>query len=103
VLNTKTLEAENINWGLPNQTLRITYRDLARIAAFNNGNNGGGLIKGYVMLSDNQELTAVQLNNLVNWFGPSVFTKSAKNSSLVVDQNLPYTRITFTGTETVDG
>lgn len=103
VLNGKTFEAENINWGLPNQTLRITYKDLARIAAFNNGNNGGGLIKGYVMLSDQQELTDVQLNNLISWFGPSVFTKSAKNSSLVVDQNLPYTRITFTDTEIVDG
>jgi hypothetical protein len=54
ILNNKTFEAENINWGLPNQTLRITYKDLARIAAFNNGNNGGGLIKGYIMLSDQQ-------------------------------------------------
>jgi hypothetical protein len=102
VLNGKRFEAENINWGLPNQTLRITYKDLARIAAFNNGNNGGGLIKGYVMLSDQTELTAVQLNNLISWFGPSVFTKSAKNSSLVVDQNLPYTRITFTDTEIIN-
>jgi hypothetical protein len=48
-------------------------------------------------------LTAVQVNSLISWFGPSVFTKSAKNSSLVVDQNLPYTRITFTDTEIVDG
>lgn len=102
VLNSKTLEAENINWGLPNQSLKITYKDLARIAAFNNGNNGGGLIKGYIMLSDAQEMTAIQLNNLIQWFGPSVFTKSAKNSSLVVDQNLPYTRITFTDTETIN-
>lgn len=103
VLRTKTLEAENINWGLPEQTLRITYKDLARIAQFNNGNNGSGLIKGYIMLSDAQEMSAIQLNNLVQWFGSSVFTKSSKNSNLVVDQNLPYTRITFTGTKIING
>ena len=54
------------------------------------------------MLSDAEQLTATQLNNLTQWFGPTVFTKSAKSSHLVVDQNLNYIRITTTGTETVD-
>jgi hypothetical protein len=55
-------EAENINWGIPGQSINITYRDLARIAHFNEGNNSGGKIKGYIMLSDAEPLTAVQLN-----------------------------------------
>lgn len=101
-LSGKIFEAENINWGVPGQNISISYKDLARIAKFNNGNNSGGLIKGYIILSDNTELTAVQLNNIVNWFGPSVFTKSSKNSGLVVDQSTEYTRITATGTETIN-
>jgi len=30
----------------------------------NNGNNSGGLIKGYIVLSDDHDLTAEQVNNL---------------------------------------
>lgn len=104
ILKTKNFTAENINWTSANG-VSISYKDLARIAQFNGGagNNTNGTIKGYIMLSDTTELTAVQLNNLTEWFGASVFTKSAKNSSLVVDQNLNYTRITFSGTETING
>lgn len=102
-LASKNFEAENINWGVPGQSLSITYRDLARIAHFNNGNNSGGLIKGYIMLSDNQDLTSVQVNNIVEWFGPSVFTKSSKNSGLVVDHSRPYVQITTSGTQVING
>jgi len=56
-LKLKTFNAENISWGTPGQTLRITYKDLSRIAQFNRGNNSGGLIKGYVIISDENELS----------------------------------------------
>ena len=102
VLNSKTLKAQNINWGVPGQTISLTYNDIAKIAQFNYGNNAGGLLTGYIMLSDQQELTATQLNNLIQWFGPTVFTKSAKSSHLVIDQNLYYVRITTSGTETIN-
>lgn len=102
-LASKNFEAENINWGVPGQSISITYQDLARIAHFNNGNNQGGLIKGYIMLSDNQDLTSVQVNNIVEWFGPSVFTKSSKNSGLVVDHSRPYVQITTSGTQVING
>lgn len=97
-LHNKVFEAENINWGTPDQTLRISYRDLSRIAQFNEGNNSGGKIKGYIMISDPEELTSIQITNLISWFGPQVFSKNAKNSSLVIDQNLDYIRLTSFGT-----
>lgn len=102
ILNTKTLKAQNINWGVPGQTLSLSYNDVAKIAQFNYGNNAGGLLTGYIMLSDQTQFTAAQLNNLTQWFGPTVFTKSAKSSHLVIDQNLDYTRITTSGTETIN-
>ena len=101
-LKTKTFEAENINWGVSGQSISISYNTLARIAQFNNGNNSGGKIKGYIMLSDTTPLTAVQLNQITSWFGPSAFSKSAKNSGLVIDQATEYVRITTTGTRVVD-
>ena len=101
-LYSKVFEAENINWGTPDQTLRVTYNDLARIAHFNEGNNSGGKIKGYVMLSDQQQLTSVQVASIIQWFGPSAFSKNAKNSSLVIDQNLNYVRLTSFGTTVIN-
>ena len=101
-LHNKVFEAENINWGIPGQTLTISYNDLARIAQFNEGNNSGGKIKGYVMLSDQNELTSVQVSNIIQWFGPQAFSKNARNSSLVVDQNLTYVRLTSFGTTIID-
>lgn len=102
-LHNKVFEAENINWGVSGQTLSISYNDLARIAHFNEGNNSGGKIKGYIMLSDSTALTATQLNQLTSWFGPTVFSKSSRNSGLVIDQALDYVRITTTGTSVVNG
>lgn len=43
------------------------------------------------------------MNNIVEWFGPSVFTKSSKNSGLVVDHMRPYVQITTSGTQVIDG
>jgi hypothetical protein len=103
VLRTKVFEAENINWGVPGQSIRITYNDLARIAQFNEGNNSGGKIKGYIMLADSQQLSSVQVANIIEWFGPSAFSKNAKNSSLVIDQNLNYVRLTSFGTTIING
>lgn len=102
-LRTKVFEAENINWGTPEQSIRISYRDLARIAQFNEGNNSGGKIKGYIMLSDQEQLTSVQISSIIQWFGPQAFSKNAKNSALVVDQNLNYVRLTTFGTTVIDG
>lgn len=98
VLRTKVFEAENINWGVDGQTVAISFNDLARIAQFNEGNNQGGNIKGYIMISDTEPLTAVQLNQITSWFGPTAFSKSSRNSGLVIDQNTNYVRITTTGT-----
>ena len=50
------------------------------------------------MISDTDPLTAVQLNQITSWFGPTAFSKSSRNSGLVVDQNTNYVRITTTGT-----
>ena len=102
-LHNKVFEAENINWGVPGQSIHITYRDLARIAHFNEGNNSGGKIKGYIILSDQQPLTSLQLNQITMWFGASAFSKSAKNSNLVIDQNTEYVRIVTTGTSIING
>jgi len=57
-LANKTFEAENINWGVPGQSISISYNTLARIAHMNNGNNSGGVIRGYIMISDSTALTS---------------------------------------------
>lgn len=61
----------------------------------NNGNNQAGAnntsyIKGYIVISDSEPLTAVQLANLKSWFGDSVFDKSTVTSGLVIDQHTEY-------------
>lgn len=95
-LANKTFEAENINWGVPGQSISISYNTLARIAHMNNGNNSGGVIRGYIMISDSTALTSTQLAKITEWFGPSVFSKSSRNSNLVVDQATTYVRIAAT-------
>ena len=101
-LQTKVFEAENINWGIPGQSISISYRDLARIAQFNEANNSGGKIKGYIMLSDTEELTSIQVTNIISWFGPQAFSKNSRNSGLVIDQNLNYVRLTTFGTNIIN-
>jgi hypothetical protein len=51
-LNTYTLIAENISWGTAAVPINITYNDLAKLAAFNNGNNQNNFLKGYIKISD---------------------------------------------------
>ena len=54
------------------------------------------------MLADPTPLSAAQLANLRNWFGDSVFDKSAITSGLVVDQNTNYVQIMVGGVEVAD-
>jgi hypothetical protein len=100
-LSNKTFEAENINWGVDGQSISIPYNTLARIAHFNRGNNSGGKLKGYILISDQQPLTSTQLGQITAWFGPSAFSKSSRNSGLVIDQATEYIRITTSGTSVV--
>ena len=101
-LSSKQFIAENINW-----SGQIFYNDLARIAHMNYGNNQAGdnnrsYLRGYVLLADPTPLSAAQLANLRNWFGDSVFDKSAITSGLVVDQNTNYVQIMVGGVEVAD-
>ena len=59
-------------------------------------------MRGYVLLADPTPLSAAQLANLRNWFGDSVFDKSAITSGLVVDQNTNYVQIMVGGVEVAD-
>ena len=82
------LDAENISWGTQQVPVQIYYSDLARLAALNNGNNQNAHLKGYICIADNQQLTPVQLTQIREWFGESVFNKSNINSGLIIDQHL---------------
>ena len=95
-LRTKTFRAENINW-VSTSRLGISYNDLARIAQFNNGANRGGMITGYIMISNTEQLTPTQLSELKSWFGDSVFDKGATGSGLVIDQSTEYVQINVGG------
>lgn len=85
----------------------LSFEQLSYIAEFNRGdsndidankpiNGGVGNFSGYIELSrGSSELTAEQLTKIKSWFGDGVFTKNSKG--LVIDQNLPYTRISVGG------
>jgi hypothetical protein len=85
----------------------LSFEQLSYIAEFNRGedNNtdankpstgGVGNFTGYIELSrGSSELSAEQLTKIKSWFGDGVFTKNSKG--LVIDQNLPYTRISVGG------
>lgn len=88
VLSDYHLEAENISWGTQQVPVRIYYKDLARLAALNSGNNQNANLKGYICVADSTQFTPVQLTQLRSWFGESVFNKSNINSGLIVDQLL---------------
>lgn len=105
-ISSKTFEAANINWGAEESIedrVDISYRDLARIAKFNNGFNQNGTLSGYIRISDQQNLTTAQLSELRAWFGDTVFDLSAKNSRLVIDQNRQYVQISVGGVTTENG
>lgn len=82
------LEAENISWGTQAVPVNIYYRDLARLAALNGGNNQNANLKGYICVAEQSQFTPVQLTQLRSWFGESVFNKSNISSGLIVDQIL---------------
>jgi len=65
---------------------------LLRLAAFSKGGEQFNL-RGYVILSDAEPLTAAQLSNLITLFGDNVLNPGTTNSNLVVDQNLGFVRI----------
>ena len=85
----------------------LSYDQLSYIAEFNRGehndmdankplNGSVGNFSGYIELSrGSSELSAEQLTKIKSWFGDLVFTKNSKG--LVIDQNLPYTRISVGG------
>jgi hypothetical protein len=82
VLATKTFYAEQVNWGAG--STKIYYKDLIRLSHF--GNDGIlNNIKGYVVISDQQNLTAIQLSTLMDLFGDYVFNIGTTNTNLVVD------------------
>lgn len=87
-LHTYNFIAENILWGTAENPVTIYYKDLRRIAAFNNGNNQANNLSGYIKIADTEELTPIQVAKLREWFGNSVFDKGNMNASLVVDQEL---------------
>lgn len=86
----KSLVLDNINWSTAPY---MTYQQLSRLAKFNGGNNKGsdGTMKGYIVLSNESELTAEQLTQIKAWFGDSVFNKNS--SGLIIDQIRDYIQV----------
>lgn len=82
------LVAENISWGTDAVPVKIYYKDLARLAALNQGNNQNNNLTGYIKIADTEPMTSVQTTQLREWFGESVFNKSNINSGLIIDQEL---------------
>ena len=98
VLSTKVIYAEQINWG--SGTTKLYYKDVIRLSKI--GNDGILYnLKGYIVISDSTNLTAVQVAELQNIFGQYVFDIGTTNTNLVVDQNSGFVRISVTGA-TVD-
>lgn len=96
-LSQKVIYAEQINWGTG--TTKLYYKDVIRLSKF--GNDGILYnLKGYVVISDSDELTSMQLTELQNAFGSYVFNVGTTNTNLVVDQNKGFVRISVVG-ETV--
>lgn len=95
----RTLSVENIYWdnlsipGLSFSQLEYIskFNDIDYTQSFNKHPNIDNFSKGYVMLTDNQELTTIQTSNLLTWFGDGAFTLNS--GGLVIDQNLLYTAI----------
>lgn len=101
-LETKTLIADQINWG---DEAGLTYTDIVRLGHFGNGGNTYNL-KGYVVMSENEEpLTSTQLLSLTELFGDNVFNIGTINSNLVIDHKRKSVRISISaksGLLTVD-
>lgn len=95
VLSTKVIYAEQINWGTG--TTKLYYKDIIRLSKI--GNDGVLYnLRGYIIISDSANLTAIQLAELQNIFGEHVFDVGTTNTNLVVDQNSGFIRIGVRGT-----
>lgn len=96
VLATKVIYAEQINWGAG--TTKLYYKDLIRLSKI--GNDGILYnLRGYVIISDNTNLTAIQVAELQNIFGEHVFDIGTTNTNLVVDQDSGFVRISVKGAD----
>ena len=98
-LSSKVLYAEQINWGTG--TTKIYYNDLIRLSKFASESLSGNL-KGYVVISDAEPLTASQLTELQNLFGDYVFNIGTTSNNLVVDQALGFVRISVNGASIIN-
>ena len=85
-----TFQAEQINWGLG--TTKIYYRDVIRLGHLRKGSMIYNL-KGYIVISDQENLTSLQLSELENLFGNNVFNVGTMNTNLVIDQDNGFVRI----------
>jgi len=94
VLATKVIYAEQINWGAG--TTKLYYKDLIRLSKI--GNDGILYnLKGYVIISDTANLTAIQVAELQNIFGEHAFDIGTINTNLVIDQDSGFVRISVKG------
>ena len=103
-ISSKYFDAENINWGAEeniNDRVNIDYNTLAKIAQFNGGRNVQAHLKGYIRLSDSQQLTPVQLSQIKEWFGDGVFDISNSNAQLVIDQAFDYVQVSVGGGDVI--
>lgn len=97
-LSQYNLIMDKVNWSdttVGNANL-LTYSELAIIAQLGNQTS----LKGYIVLGDNTDLTAAQLNTIKAWFGDTVFTKNS--SGLVVDHKRQYIQINIGGDVEID-
>ena len=99
LFNERSLSVENIYWN-NSQIPGLSYEQLSYIAMFNNIDysatytthpNIRNFAKGYVVLTDNDNLTGIQTSRLSTWFGEGVFVLNS--SGLVIDQQKDYTTI----------
>lgn len=97
-LGTKTLIADQINWG---EDAGLTYTDIVRLGHFGNGGNTYNL-KGYIVMSENEEpLTSTQLLSLTELFGDNVFNIGTINSNLVIDHKRKSVRISISANSNI--
>ena len=99
LFNERNLSVENIYWD--NTTIPgLSYDQLSWIAKFNNIDytqqyathpNVRNFKKGYVVLTNGENLTGIQTSYLSTWFGESVFVLNS--NGLVIDQRKNYTTI----------
>ena len=99
LFNERSLSVENIYWN-NSQIPGLSYEQLTWIAKFNNIDynetytthpNIKNFSKGYVVLTDAETLTSIQVSQLSTWFGEGVFVLNS--NGLVIDQQREYVTI----------